>query len=126
MLVKDFIDIIKVDSDFNLDRIELCPCNTRYKLGVVNAFPSLDKIDADDVNKSISNIEKQINKLNKRSEGKVLGKFTKPVKIIGFENKSWEDVLSMELSNVEIIHTSEDKYTPTIIYYMHLAGVSQE
>lgn len=126
MLVKDFIDIIKVDSVFDLDRIELCPCNTRYKLGVVSAFPSLDKIDVNAVNKSIKNVKRQIEKQNNRSGGKILGRFTKSVKITGFENKSWEDILNMELCNVEIIHTSENRYTPALIYYFHLTEVYQE
>ena len=126
MLVRDFLSIISVDSDFNLDRIELCPSNSNYKLGVVEAFPSLNDIDVDDVNKSIADITKQISKINKRSMSIILGRFTKPVKITGFDDKCWEDVLDMELSNVDIEHTSEDKYTPVVIYHMHLKDVLKE
>ena len=126
MLVSEFIGLFKLESEFTHDRLVFCPSNSQYKLGAVSIFPSLSRIDSDSLEKNIVSAKKQIEKINKRSEAKVLGRFTKSVSIKGYDFKTWNEILDMEISSVDILHTSEDKYTPVVIYYIHLKDVIQE
>ena len=122
MNVRDFLERTKMNSVFDLDRFVICPENSRTELAYYYAFPHL-KVDEKAVTKSLTSATRERNRTNKRSEGKFLGKFVKPVIIDGFDAKTCEELGSYEIHSFDFEHSSNDDYVPVLTCYIHLEGV---